>query len=484
MLFTKKAMTMSLREKTILGLKWSFASRIFRQMGQFIVSAVLARLLMPEDFGLLGMIIVYFGLILIFNEFGLCSALIQRKEVNEKHYSSAFWLNILFGFILFFASYLSAPLLANFYKKPELLYMIRVMSICILVASMSVVHSACLQRTMNFRALAIAESIAVLIGGIVGISFALMGKGPWSLVFQTMSYFCVYNFMLWVFSSWRPLFMFSFEAIKEIFAFGVNVMGFNIVNYFARNMDYFLIGKFLGGGPLGFYTLAYKIMLYPISNIAQTIGGVMFPAFSKIQHDLEKVRINYLKIVKGVSLFIIPLIMGLFVLAPQFIRVVFGVKWEPVIPVFRILCFCGALQSIETAVINIFRSQGRSDIHFKLQLIGTILVSILILIGLRWGIKGVAFSYSLYTFSWLPFTFHISNKLIKLQNKLFIRSMMPSVLIASIIAVVLILIKLFVRVNDLEILLFAIPSGIFVYVLLLFATKQVLINKKRIVLNI
>ena len=249
--------------------------------------------------------------------------------------------------------------------------------------------------------------------------------------------------------------MFSIDAIKEIFNFSANITGFNIVEYFARNVDYLLIGKFIGAGALGFYTLAYKVMLYPLQNISHVIGGVMFPAFSKIQHDLEKVRNNYLKMVRAISLITFPLMLGLFVVAPEFIRIVFGLQWEPVVPVLRILCFSGMIQSVGTTVGNIFRSQGRSDTQFKLHVVGTFILTVCILIGMRWGIKGVASFYALYTFVWVPFNFYVSNKLIHLDNNKLVRAIMPAVIIAVVIVIIVSLIKYFIITTDLNILLFS-----------------------------
>jgi len=475
---------MSLRQKTIQGLWWGFGARIFIQISQFIILAILAHLLNPNDFGLLGMITVYFGFALMFGELGVSAALIQSQKVNQEHYSSAFWVNLLAGIILSLIFLLSAPLIAGFYNKPVLIDLIRVISISCFISSFSIVQSAILRKEMNFKAIALAESAAILVAGIIGIFAALNNKGVWSLVFHFMSFIFIKSLLLWVFSSWRPKFIFSQQAIRDIFSFSMNMTGLNIVEYFARNVDYLLIGKFLGAGALGLYTLAYKIMLYPLQNISNVIGGVMFPAFSKIQGDLEKVRANYLKMVKAIVLITFPLMLGMFVLAPEFIRTVFGIQWEQAVPLVRILSFCGMLQSIEATVGDIFRSQGRSDIHFRLQVVGTIIVSLCIMIGLKWGIKGVALLYALYNFIWVPYLIFISNKLIKLPSKQMLKVISPGFLIAGLIAGFLSLIKYFIIDSDLQILLLAGILGAILYFILLLITKHVLISNRRLVFNI
>ncbi len=475
---------MSLRRKTIEGLWWSFGARILRQISQFIVMAILARLLNPDDFGLLGMITVFFGFALIFGEFGFSAALIQNNKVDNKHFSSVFWLNIFLGIMLSLSSYLTAHFIADFYVKPVLTDLIKVISITFFVKSFSIVPFAYLQKRMDFRALAVSEFTAVVIAGMIGVCSALLGMGVWSLGFYFMGFYFVHSCMLWIFCSWRPLSLFSWDAIKEILSFSLNITGFNIVEYFARNIDYLLIGKFLGAGALGIYTLAYKIMLYPLRNISHVIEGVMFPAFSKIQHDLEKVRINYLRMIRAISLVTFPLMLGLVVVAPEFIRVVFGAQWEGAVAVLRIFCFCGMAQSLETTVGNIFRSQGRSDIHLKLQAAGTFVISVFIIIGLRWGIKGVAFSYTLCTFLLLPFTFHFSNKLINLKTKLFFLSIIPAIAVSASIAVVLVFMKSLIKTTDLNILLFSVVCAVFVYFIQLIFTKQIIVSKNSLKLNI
>ena len=475
---------MSLRKKTIHGLGWSFGARIFRQISQFVVLAILARLLTPNDFGLIGMVGVFLGFASIFGELGITAAIIQNQNLEEKHYTSAFWINIVAGIGLMLIFIVCSQLIANFYNKPVLEDVIKLISFNFILSSFTVIQLAILKKEMNFKLIAIAESIAVVIAGVIGIYLAFHGYGVWSLVFQLMVFTFVNGCLLWIFSTWRPKFVFSGEAVKDIFNFSANVTGFNIVNYFARNIDYLLIGRFLGAGALGFYTLAYKIMLYPLYNISYVIGGVMFPAFSKIQNDLDKVRNSYLKMVKAISLITFLLMLGLFVVAPEFIRVLFGAQWEQVIPLFRILCFCGMFQSIGTTIGNIFMSQGRSDLQLKLQLIGTFIVVIMITVGLNWGIKGVALFYTLYSFGWVSVGITLSNKLIKLKSKRFFRSIFPAIIVAIIIAASIFFLRVFVASSDLNVLLLSLFLGISVYLAAMIVLKQILIKKHGVLLNI
>lgn len=432
---------MSLRKKTIKGLAWSAVSQGGKQVSQIIITMILARLLSPEDFGLVAMATVFTNFALLFGEMGLSSALIQKQDIDDRHLSSAFWLNVIAGACLTLFFIIVAPLIAAFYHKPQLQPLLMVMSLNFILTSFTIIQQTIFTKEMDFKPLTIRDIASVVVAGIVGIFMANHGFGAWSLVGQLLTFSFVNGILLWTMSSWRPKFMFSKDAIKDIFHFSAHMTGFNIVNYFARNVDQLLIGKFLGSQALGYYALAYKIMLYPVQNISGIIGRVMFPAFSRIQHDLEKVRSAYLKMVKAISLITFPLMAGLFVLAPEFVHIVFGAKWEPIILVLKILCICGAVQSIGTTVGNIILSQGRSELQLRLGVISIFFVFLAVLLGMRWGVAGVAAFYTYEQILWFFYVQRISNHLIKLDNKRFFSVFKKSLLIGVFLCLCVYLVK-------------------------------------------
>ena len=410
---------MSLKQKTIKGLFWSGTSQAGKQISQFIITAILARLLSPDDFGLLAMATVFVNFVSIFSEMGVSSALIQKQDTHDRHYYSAFWLNVVVGLGLTILFISISPLIAAFYKKPQLTYILSALSVNFFLSSFVIIQQTLLTKEMDFKKLAIRNTGAVIFAGIVGIFLAYKGFGVWSLVFQSIVFSISDVILLWSVSPWRPKFQFATSDIKDIFHFSANLTGFNIVNYFARNIDQLLIGKFLGTRPLGYYSLAYKIMLYPLQNISWVISKVMFPAFSKIQDNPEKIRNAYLIMVKFVSLIAFPLMALIFVIAPEFVRIFFGAKWENVIILIRIFCICGLVQSIGTLNGTIYLSKGHSDIQFKLQVLATIVVTIAVISGMRWGVVGVASFYTIQTFAWFVFAFHVAHHLIKLKAHIF-----------------------------------------------------------------
>ncbi len=468
---------MSLKKKTIHGLGWAFLSQGGKQGINFIITAILARLLTPNDFGLLGMVTVFTNLALIFNELGVSSALIQKQDVDDRHLSSAFWLNIIAGLFLALIFIAISPLIALFYKRPELKPILMVMSFNFILASFTIIQQAILTKDMDFRSLMIRDIIAVIIGGAVGIYLAYKGFGVWSLVYQLLTFTLANSILLWILSKWRPRFIFSPAAIKDIFHFSANVVGFNILNYFARNVDYLLIGRFLGAQSLGYYTLAYKLMMVPLQSITYLVSKVMFPAFSKIQHDLPKVQEVYMKMVKAISLITFPLVFCFFAIAPEFVLNIYGSKWEPATVILQILCVCGLLQSVSSTDGNILLSQGKANIQFRMQLSSAIIVFIAVAIGLKWGIIGVALMYAIQALFWTHFALFVAARTIKLSFGKLYNKILKSYLIGFIIMLGMFILKAVIFVPGLPKLAILISAGLISTVTLLILTKEIKFGK-------
>lgn len=461
----------TLKQKTLRGLKWSTIAQVGRQVSQFVIVVILARFLSPDDFGLLGMITVFSGFAMIFGELGMSTAIIQKREVSDDLLNSAFWLNIAAGVLLSLIFIMLSPVVARFYDKPELSSLASVTSLNFVLVSFTVIQQTILQKKMDFKPLMIRDIASVIGGGVVGIVCAYEGLGVWSLVIQTLSTTSINGILLWKFSNWRPKFKFSWQHIKSITAFSANSTGFQTVNYIARNIDYLLVGKFLGAEALGFYTLAYKLMLLPIQNVSGIISKVMFPAFSEIQNDLSKVRYNYQKLIRAISNITFPLMVGLFLMADELVNLTYGPQWQPSIAVVKILCFCGLLQSINTTVGIIYNSQGRADIPFKFSLFLTCpSVVVAVMLGLEYGIVGVALLYTIRSYI-LAFPSHyLANRIIKLSWYQFVSPLFQvSVKTFVVFAVVLgadILVKSYYSIGILQalVLKFVIFSIAFVVV--------------------
>lgn len=410
----------SLRQQTISGIGWSTVGSVGKQGSQFILSVILARLLTPEDFGLLGMVIVFTGTSTIFNDLGFGIALIQKKSIGEQHLSSVFWLNLGMGLLLTAVGLLLAPLIASFYSEPRLLPLIRIASSSFFIGALGIVQKNIFSRNMQFRVLAIIDLLAVLFSGSIAIGMALSGFGVWSLIGQLLCTTGLRTFLLWIYSHWHPRFIMRWQAIIELWSFSSNLLGSQLLNYGIRNIDYLLIGRFVGSVGLGIYTRAYTMMLLPTNQITAAVGRVMFPALSQIQDDLPKVKHIYLYANRIIALLTMPLMFGLLVVAKPFVLTLLGSKWEAVIPVLQILCLIGIRQPLSSTVGWIYQSQGRTDLMFRWSILAFVVTTVFFFVGVRWGVIGVATAYMIGNYLiWYP-AIEIPGRLIDMSFKEFI----------------------------------------------------------------
>jgi O-antigen/teichoic acid export membrane protein len=406
---------MSLKNKAASGIKWSSVSQIGRQIMQFVTAAILARLLSPSDFGLVGMATIVIGFVDLFKDLGTSAAVIQRKNISDELLYSIFWINLAFGLLGMIVLLMLSPVVASFYHEPRVTSILRILSLNFFISSISILQKAILERNLAFNILAKVEISAVLSGSVVGIGAAILGFGVWSLIYQTLAVVVVTTVLLWAATRWKPKMIFAWNEVKEVSSYSLNLTGFTVLNYFSRNGDYLLIGKFLGTQELGYYTLAYRLMLYPLQNISAVIGRVMFPVLSQIQDDNEKLRIVYLKVTSTIALITFPMMFALGPVAESFVLTLFGSQWKPVILLLMILAPVGMVQAIGTTVGAIYQAKGRTDWVLRWGIVSSILVMSSFVIGLQWGIVGVASAYAIATFILAYPSFAIPFRLIDLR---------------------------------------------------------------------
>jgi len=466
---------MTLEQKTIGGVKWSGISQFMRIGTQGLTSVILARLLLPEDFGLLGMALVFTGLVAIFNDMGIGSAIVQKQDVNQKDLSSIFWFNLLIGALAMLILILAAPLIARFYGQNSLTSIISVMSVSFLFTSLSMVQNSLLLKELRFKKLTLLELTSTISASLLGISMAFLGYGVWSLVVQNVSMTFIYAALVWITEHWTPKLHFNWKDIKTIIGFSANLSGFSLLNYFSRNADYLLIGKFLGATALGYYTLAYTMMLFPLSNISSVLSKVMFSALSQIQHDNSKFKLFYLKSTKYIAFVSFPMMLGLFAIADEFVLVVFGTKWVPVIFLIKVLSIIGLMQSIGTTVGSIYLAKGRTDWMFRWGIFASIVAVGAIAIGLRWGINGVAVCYAIATLLLTYPNFAIPFRLIDLRFTdlvLNLKKEIATSLIMFVIVMVIVTIQRYYLLSSGIILVSGILIGVMSYLVAVIALNN------------
>jgi PST family polysaccharide transporter len=413
-----------LRHRIISSIGWSSFSHIIDQLMNFIIIVILSWLLTPGQFGLVGMVTVFTNFAILSNSFGLGEAVIQKQEVDDVQLNTVFWINLLVGALLTVIFILLKSLIADFYNEPALEMITFVISFNFLILSVKSVQRALIIKKMDFKTIAKVDLFAQGTAGIIAISCAFLGLGVWSLVVRTLSYSLFMVILLWNYSNWRPKLVFDLNKIKTMIKFGLNLMGSNVSNYWSKNMDALLIGKFIGAFSLGIYSRALSLMLLPIRQFSNVLAKVMFPALSSINDDIIRVKSIFLRTTRAIALVSFPLMVGVIVLAKPLILLLFGERWSGVIPLIQILSFTGLLLSISMAYRWIYMSQGKTDLLFRFNLFEGIIRIIAVVIGLKWGIKGVAIAITVssYFIIWFP-SWKIPGKLINLTFIEMIKSL-------------------------------------------------------------
>lgn len=381
------------KQKTVISIKWNLIGNTSQQLISIITISILAHLLSPNEFGLLAIVTVLTGFATIYSELGFGAALIQKRDVTQVHLSSVFWLNIFVGISLTGLFMALSPLIADFYNQSILLSITFVISLVLAIDSLNIVQRVQYMKHLDFRFLTIIGFVSGLTGSIVSIVAALKGLGVWSLVIQRLTSSLVTTAMIWSMSNWRPSITFQLNALRDLWSFSLYYIGTQTLTYWTRNFDKLLIGGVLGSASLGAYNIAYSILLFPIRNVSQVISKVLFPALSTIQNEKERVKKIYLQVSSTIALVTFPTMLGLFALSEEFILTILGEKWIDTIDILNIFCFLGILQSVVALVGILYRSQGRTNLEFKVSLILRFNVIICIVIGINWGMLGVAIGY-------------------------------------------------------------------------------------------
>ena len=302
---------MSIKQKAIHGVLWTGIAKASMQIVLFLLMLVLARLLSPEDFGIVGMAAIVTVAISMVNDRGLGTAIIQKSSLSQEHLSSVFWGGIAFSFLLFSATILASYPMALFFRNPLVQPVVAVQAAGFVIGSLGIVQKSILNKDLEFKKLAVMEVVSSVASGIVSITLALMRFGVWSLVIGALVRDGVNVFLVWIYCRWRPRFFFSWRQFKELFSFSANVLGNDVVSYAVTNMDVVIIGRMLGTEALGYYTLALNLVKMPVQRLSGVVSKVAFPAFSAIQDDMKKLRKGFLKASAVLSLIIFPLLLGL-----------------------------------------------------------------------------------------------------------------------------------------------------------------------------
>jgi len=369
------------------------------QIGKFVLqmgsTVVLARLLVPEDYGLIGMVTVIINFAGLFKDLGLSTATIQKAEINHKQVSTLFWINFAISCTTALVVAGLAPVVAWFYKEPRLTWITLALASSFIFSGLTVQHQALLRRRMSFTSLAKIEIISMLVGVVTAMISAWYGLGYWALVLMQIATAIANAVGVWVACGWRPGAPLMRSGIRSMLAFGGNLTGFNFVNYFSRNLDNILIGQYWGPQQLGLYAQAYKLLLLPISQINTPITSVALPALSSLQSEPEKYSRYYHKAILLITTIGMPIVAFMFASADKVILLILGKQWLDAVPIFRFLMPAAFMGTFNVATGWVYQSLGRTDRQLRMGLIMSTMDVLIFLISVHWGAIGVAVAYGL-----------------------------------------------------------------------------------------
>lgn len=425
------------------GVIWSSVSQSVRLASQLAGLVILARLLPASDFGLIAMATIVTGLASLFRDFGTASAVIQRPSLSDPLLDSVFWFNVGIGVALALGIAGSAPLVARLFSEPRLIGLLLLLSATFPLSSLGLVQQALLERASSFRPVAIIEGVAALSGLGIALVGARVGWGAYSLVAQSIMSAAVGTLGFWMASSWRPGTRGSIREARDLWWFSSNLVGFNFFNYFARTADNMLVGKLLGATELGYYTMAYRLMLWPLQNISSVVGRALLPVFSKMQDDHERLGSAYVRATAAVTLIAAPLMLGLFVLRSTFVEVALGPRWRPVSELLAWLTPIGLLQSVGTTIGTLYISIGRTDTMFKWGVFASASAVLAFWIGIHWGLMGLVIGYAIVSCLLFIPSLAIPYGLVGLRVPTVLRSLSPFLLMAVLMAIGIAIIRYF-----------------------------------------
>lgn len=376
----------NLKSKTLSSLAWKFAERCGAQGIQFVVSIILARLLTPADYGLIGLITVFLAIAMVFAQSGLGQALVQHKEIDQEEFSTVFYFSMVFSIVLYLILFLCAPLIAGFYNEPKLTAIVRVLGTTVIIGAVNSVQQAYVQKTMQFKRFFYSTLTGTLISAIIGIAMAYAGCGVWALVGQQISNQLINTAVLWFTVKWRPNFVFSVKKGLRLFSYGWKLLCSALLDTIYNNLYSLIIGKFYSAADLGYYNRGKQFPMLLIQNINSSIDSVLFPVLSEAQDDKERLKAMVRRSIVTSTFIIFPCMAGLAAVATPLTKLLLTDKWLPAVPFIQFCCFTYAFWPIHTANLQAIKATGRSDIFLKLEIIKKVIGVIALCVSIPFGL--------------------------------------------------------------------------------------------------
>lgn len=416
---------MGLKEKTLEGVFWAFSQQLGVQVINFGVQIILARILLPEDFGLIAMIQIFITIGQTLMDGGMTASLIRTKNADQKDYSTVFFMNLFASILIYLILFLSAPAISTFFNQPLLVNIIRILTLSFVIQSLIGVQTTILTKELKFKLLMLMQLPATIIGGIVGIVMAFLGYGVWSLVWLKLVTTFILMIQFWFKTDWKPSMLIDKAKLKYHFNFGYKLTLSGLLTAIYTNSYVLLIGKLFPPAQLGYYTQANTLRMFPVRNITTALQKVTFPIFSTIQDDNVRLKRVFKKITAIVFFIIVPVMLLLIIVANPLFRWVLTEKWMPAVPYFQILCVSAIVYPLSIYNLNIVLVKGKSKLHLKLEIIKKVSSILFLLLIIPYGIYGVVYAQAISMFIHAFVNIYYSGKLIDYPMKEQFIDMLP-----------------------------------------------------------
>ena len=427
----------TLRARAARGVFWTGLGNWGNQIAAVVVFVILSRLLEPEAFGLVALASVFVGFIQVIADQGLADAVVQRRNLESEHLDTAFWTAMAFGVLLSLLIAALAFPIAGLLGQERLAPVLIALALAIPMGSSTLVQRAVLTRDLAFRSLTLRTLAAIAVGSAVGIGAAVLGFGVWSLVAQNLANQFAGMIVLWSVTGWKPRLRFSRSHFRDLFGFGINVVGFRLLNYFNRRTDELLIGSYLGAVALGFYSVAYRMLILLISVTSNLIDFVAFPLYARLQSDRDRLRSAYYKTTSFVALTSFPVFTGIMIMAPEIVLVLFGSKWSESVPVMQALALFGVMQAINYLNGTMIKAMGKPSWRVVIVGITAVLNVIAFFIAVRYGILAVAIALVVVGYLVMPISYWAVNRLVPINLRVYFRHIRDPLLASLLLGAVM-----------------------------------------------
>lgn len=455
----------SLNRKTTLGFIWSFMDLIGNQGIQFTIQIILARILLPSAFGLIGMILVFISISKSVIDSGFTQALIRKQDADQDDYSTIFYFNLFVGILIYVILFISAGSISEFFNEPKLVLILRILSLSLIIESFAIIQRVFLIRAVDFKTQTRINVIAGIVSGAIAIFFAMRGYGVWSLVIKTLSMNFVQVLLLWFSNRWAPSLKFNLESFRGLFGFGSKLLVSGLINTIFKNIYIIVIGRFFSTTDLGYYTNAVKLRDVAVQSLTTSVRRVTYPVLSNIRHDETRLKNGFKRVIITSSYIIFPFMVGIAAVSHSLINLLLGDKWLPLVIYLQLLSFAGMLYPLHSVNLNILEVKGRSDLFLILEVVKKAVTSILIIIALwfKLGILGLVSTAVLTSYIALLINTYFSAKEINYSVKDQLKDLMPIFIISLVMGLVVYLIGMSLPFNALQKLVLQVCIGILLY---------------------